>query len=122
MKELLIYPSILLTIIIHPFSAPSATPLSDPPSPQRQRLQLHRRRFNETPECDHPYYDTYNIHDIISIPLDIAYASSLYTSVLFLGQRAGECLGYYGAAEFGVELVSRRRGDAGGDCEGVDEF
>jgi len=97
-------------------------PLSNPPSPQRQGLQLQRRRLNEPPECHHAHNHTHDIHHIISIPANIAYPSTLYTPFFSRGSSTGEGVCDERAFEFRGEGVGCVGRDAGGDCEGVDKL
>lgn len=101
---------------------PLISTLGNPPSPQRQRLQLKCSRFNISPESKHPDNHTDDIHNIIPIRRDIAKTTSLDTSVLLSrhGTIKGAC--DERALEAGGELEVRGWGDAGGDCEEVDEF
>lgn len=75
------------------------TPLSNPPSPQRQALQLQRRRFNIPPKSNNANNNTNNIHNIISIASNLTDASSLNTSILFRTQCTREGLCDEGSAE-----------------------
>jgi hypothetical protein len=77
-------------IHLHPAPRPLflRTPIRNPPSLQRQRLQLNRGRLNEAPESHHPNNYTDDIHNIIPIARNIAQAAALNAVVLFGGQGA----------------------------------
>jgi len=100
----------------------SRTPLRNPPSPQRQRLQLYSSRLNITPEGHHPNNHTDNIHNVIAIATDIARAAALDTHVLCLGGSAGEGFRDQGPAKRGWEFVAGCWWDAGCDGKCVDEL
>ena len=93
--------------------------LSNPPSPQRQRLQFPRGRFNKPPESNNADNHTHDIHNIISVPLDIAYSTPFQASVFLSCDGAAERVGYEGSFEVGRGGRGR---DASCDCEGIDEF
>lgn len=89
-----------------------------PPRPQRQRLQFHRRGSDKGPECHGSDDDAQHIGDVVPIDGNVARAASLDAAVL---------LRFHDAREGGGDGVggSFRRGGrrgAGGDSEGVDEF
>lgn len=71
-------------------SSPNA---SNPPSLQRQPLQPQCRRPNEAPKCHHPNHNTNHIHNIIAVPLYVANATSIHTSIFFGCQSAGKGVG-----------------------------
>lgn len=102
---------------------PSTTNIlsSNPPRPQRQPLQLQRRRLNKPPKRNNTNNNTKDINDIIAIGIDPARAAALHTSV-FLGlERAREGGGDEGGFEAGGRVGGGGR-DAGGGGEEVDEF
>ena len=118
--EALIYKS--LSILSFLPSELVLRPISNSPSPQRQRLQLNSRRLNKPPERHHPYNHTDDIHHVIPIPTNIAHPSALYTPILCSSAGARKSLCDEGSFEFWGEGVRGIRGDAGGNCKGVDEF
>lgn len=61
---------------------PLTRPLTNSPRPQRQALQLQRRRFNITPECDNTNDDTNDVCDIVAISFYVAESAAVGTTVL----------------------------------------
>jgi len=60
----------------------SSTRLGNPPSPKWQRLQFQSRRLDEPPERDDADDHADDVHDIVAIGGDVAYATSLDTAIL----------------------------------------
>lgn len=89
-----------------------------PPRPQRQRLQLHRRGSDIGPECHGPDDHAQDIRNVIPIDSNVARAASLDAAMLFHFCDAGK-----GGGDGGGGCFERggRRG-AGSDGEGVDEL
>jgi hypothetical protein len=93
--------------------------LSNPPSPQRQALQMQSLRLDKAPECNYTDNNTKHIDNIISISSNTASTASINTDMAVILQSARE--------RFGDEIAFEvRRGD-GGRCaccggEHVDEF
>ena len=100
-------------------------PIHQPPSPQRQPLQLHHRGPNKSPKRHNPHNHTNNISNIIPIPFHNAGACSLETRLFLCFQTAGKGGGDEVAFEGGGEVFGRvegRRRVAGCEGEVVDEF
>lgn len=91
---------------------------AQPPRPQRQRLQLHRRRPDKRPERHGADDDAQHVRDVVTVDGNITGPASVDAAVFFgLGDAGkGRCDGV-GCFERGGG-----RGRAGGDGEGVDEF
>lgn len=96
--------------------------IHQPPSPQRQSLQLQRRGTDIAPESHHADDDAYNIGDVIPIPGDIARARAGEAAGFLRFEDAGEWRGDEVAFE-GREVFGGFEGRvAGGEGEMVDEF
>lgn len=92
---------------------------SQPPSLQRQSLQLQRSRSDESIKRDHPKYDTQHIHIVISISIHTTDATAINTAMLFALGDARKGLRDEGTSK----LFGRGGGwDAGGFGEAVDGF
>lgn len=62
----------------------------NPPSPQRQPLQLQRRRLNEAPKRHNPNNNTQHIDNIIPIPLNRTSPTAIQTPMLLVFQNTAE--------------------------------
>lgn len=60
----------------------------------------------------HPNNNAHDIHNVVSIPTNVADSTSLYTAVFLCGQSAREGVGDEGATEGGGELVVGAWGDS----------
>jgi hypothetical protein len=93
--------------------------LSNPPSPQRQALQMQSLGLNKAPESNYTNDNTKHIDNIISISSNTAGTTSIDTDMAVILKGAGE--------RFGDQIAFEVwRGD-GGRCaccsgEHVDEF
>lgn len=93
-----------------------------PPRPQRQRLQLQRRRPYIRPKRHHTDDHADDVGDVIPIPLDHAFPTAVEASVFLCLESAGESRGDEVTLE-GFQIRRRGRGRmAGGDGELVDEL
>jgi hypothetical protein len=75
--------------------------LSNPPSSQRQTLQLQSLGLDKAPESDYTNDDAKYIYDIISISGDIASSTSIDTNMAVIFEGAGEGFGDEVALEVG---------------------
>ena len=75
--------------------------LSNPPSSQRQTLQLQSLGFDETPESDNADDDAKHVDDVIAIGGDVAGAASVDADVAVVFESAGKGFGDEVAFEVG---------------------
>lgn len=73
------------------------------PSPHRQPLQFHRRRFNISPKSHHSENHTQNINNIISVPLNNTVPTTV-NAAMFLGflhtaERLGDEVSFQGGED-----------------------
>jgi hypothetical protein len=97
-------------------------PLStQPPRPQRQRLNAHHRRLNEPPESQHAHNNAQDVDDVVSVGGDVADAAAVEAAVPFVLERARKGLRDEGSLE---EVGFGRQGGGRAGCLGeeVDGF